>query len=92
MNFSLGVIFNIPAQIDGTKQKLKNLTNEIEIVSKNIIDYTPIIVGIMLLSYIILPLIILFLLYKLVRIIFVEKLFKQWYNIFSGGDIPWKSY
>ncbi|MBP6468755.1 MAG: hypothetical protein KA277_12210 [Fusobacteriaceae bacterium] len=70
-------IFNIPAQIDGTKQKLKNLTNEIEIVSKNIIDYTPIIVGIMLLSYIILPLIILFLLYKLVRIIFVEKLFKQ---------------
>lgn len=85
-------IFNIPAQIDGTKQKLKNLTNEIEIVSKNIIDYTPIIVGIMLLSYIILPLIILFLLYKLVKIIFVEKLFKQWYNIFSGGDIPWKSY
>ena len=85
-------IFNIPAQIDGTKQKLKNLTSEIEIVSKNIIDYTPIIIGIMLLSYIILPLIILFLLYKLVKIIFVEKLFKQWYNIFSGGDIPWKSY
>lgn len=70
-------IFNIPAQINGTKQKIKNLTNEIEIVSKNIIDYTPIIVGIMLLSYIILPLAILFLLYKLVRIIFVEKLLKQ---------------
>ena len=85
-------IFNLPAQVDGTKQKLKNLTDEIEIVSKNIVDYTPVIVGIMLLSYIILPLIILFLLYKLVRIIFVEKLFKQWYNIFSGGDIPWKSY
>jgi hypothetical protein len=31
-------------------------------------------------------------LYKLVKIIFVEKLFKQWYNMFSGGDIPWKSY
>ncbi|MFZ1420276.1 MAG: hypothetical protein WAR82_06910, partial [Leptotrichiaceae bacterium] len=70
-------IFNLPAQVDGTKQKLKNLTDEIEIVSKNIVDYTPVIVGIMLLSYIILPLIILFLLYKLVKIIFVEKLFKQ---------------
>lgn len=85
-------IFNIPAQINGTKQKIKNLTNEIEIVSKNIIDYTPIIVGIMLLSYIILPLAILFLLYKLVRIIFVEKLLKQWYNSLGGGDIPWENY
>ena len=55
-------IFNIPAQIDGTKGKIKDLTDEIENISKNLVNYTPIIVGIMLLSYIILPLIIMFIL------------------------------
>lgn len=70
-------IFNIPAQIDGTKGKIKDLTDEIENISKNLVNYTPIIVGIMLLSYIILPLIIMFILYKLVKIIFIEKLIKQ---------------
>ena len=55
-------IFNIPGQIESAKNRIDNFGKEINNVSQDLIENTPIIIGIMLLSYIILPLIIVFVL------------------------------
>jgi len=70
-------IFNIPGQIESTKNKFSNLGQEISNVSKDLADFTPVIIGITLLSYIIMPLLLLIFLYKLTKsqdgIYYVEK-------------------
>ena len=60
-------IFNIPGQIESTKNKFSNLGQEISNVSKDLADFTPVIIGITLLSYIIMPLLLLIFLYKLTK-------------------------
>ena len=69
-------IFNIPGQIESAKNKIDNFGKEINNVSQDMIENTPVIIGIMLLSYIILPLIIIFLLYNLIKIIFFPRISK----------------
>lgn len=69
-------IFNIPGQIESAKNKIDNFGKEINNVSQDMIENTPVIIGIMLLSYIILPLIIIFLLYNLIKIIFFSRISK----------------
>lgn len=69
-------IFNIPGQIESTKNKFSNLGNEISNVSKDLSDYTPVIIGITLLSYIIMPLLLLMFLYKMTKSLLLEKISK----------------
>ncbi|MDO5089010.1 MAG: hypothetical protein Q4D53_04410 [Leptotrichiaceae bacterium] len=69
-------LFNIPGQIESTKNKFSNLSQEIGNVSKDLADYTPVIIGITLMSYIILPLLLLIFLYKLTKSILLEKINK----------------
>ncbi len=69
-------IFNIPGQIESAKNRIDNFGKEINNVSQDLIENTPIIIGIMLLSYIILPLIIVFVLFKLMKMLFFEKIAK----------------
>ena len=69
-------IFNIPGQIESTKNKFSNLGNEISNVSKDLSDYTPVIIGITLLSYIIMPLLLLIFLYKMTKSLLLEKMGK----------------
>ena len=69
-------IFNIPSQIESTKNKFSNLGQEISNVSKDLADFTPVIIGITLLSYIIMPLLLLIFLYKLTKSLLLEKLSK----------------
>ncbi len=69
-------IFNIPGQIESTKNKFSNLGQEISNVSKDLADFTPVIIGITLLSYIIMPLLLLIFLYKLTKSLLLEKLSK----------------
>ena len=69
-------IFNIPGQIESAKSRIDNFGKEINNVSQDMIESTPVIIGIMLLSYIILPLIIIFLLYNLIKIIFFSRISK----------------
>lgn len=69
-------IFNIPGQIESTKNKFSNLGNEISNVSKDLSDYTPVIIGITLLSYIIMPLLLLIFLYKMTKSLLLEKIAK----------------
>lgn len=69
-------IFNIPGQIESTKNKFSNLGNEISNVSKDLSDYTPVIIGITLLSYIIMPLLLLIFLYKMTKSLLLEKIGK----------------
>lgn len=69
-------IFNIPGQIESTKSKFSNLGQEISNVSKDLADFTPVIIGITLLSYIIMPLLLLIFLYKLTKSLLLEKLSK----------------
>ena len=70
-------IFNIPGQIESTKNKFSNLGQEISNVSKDLADFTPVIIGITLLSYIIMPLLLLIFLYKLTKSLLLEKLSKK---------------
>ena len=69
-------IFNIPGQIESTKNKFSNLGNEMSNVSKDLSDYTPVIIGITLLSYIIMPLLLLMFLYKMTKSLLLEKISK----------------
>ncbi|RRD40927.1 hypothetical protein EII29_00295 [Leptotrichia sp. OH3620_COT-345] len=69
-------IFNIPGQIESTKNKFSNLSHEIANVSKDLADYTPVIIGITLMSYIIMPLLLLIFLYKLTKSVLLEKINK----------------
>ena len=69
-------IFNIPGQIESTKNKFSNLGNEISNVSKDLSDYTPVIIGITLLSYIIMPLLLLIFLYKMTKSLLLDKIGK----------------
>ena len=69
-------IFNIPGQIESTKNKFSNLGQEISNVSKDLADFTPVIIGITLVSYIIMPLLLLIFLYKLTKSLLLEKLSK----------------
>ncbi len=69
-------IFNIPGQFESTKEKINNLTEEIKIVSKSLVEYSPIIICIILLSYMIIPALLMFFLYKLIKIIFFDKMLK----------------
>ncbi len=67
-------IFNIPEQLESAKMKFNNLGKEINSVSQNLIENTPIIIGITLLSYLILPLLIAVLLYKFGKHVILEKI------------------
>ncbi len=69
-------IFNIPGQMESAKERFDSFGKEISNVSRNIADNTPIIIGITLLSYLILPLLIIFALYKLVKLVVVEEMSK----------------
>lgn len=69
-------IFNVPGQIESAKNRVDNFGKQINNVNQDLIENTPIIIGIMILSYIILPLLIIFLLYNLMKIIFFEKISK----------------
>ena len=69
-------LFNIPGQIESAKERFNGFGNEINNVSKSLTDNTPIIIGITLLSYLIIPLLVVVFLYKLMKDIFWEKLKK----------------
>ena len=69
-------LFNIPGQIESAKERFNSFGNEINNVSKSLTDNTPIIIGITLLSYLIIPLLVVVFLYKLMKDIFWEKLKK----------------
>ena len=69
-------LFNIPGQIESAKERFNGFGNEINNVSKSLTDNTPIIIGITLLSYLIMPLLVIVFLYKLMKDIFWEKLKK----------------
>ena len=69
-------IFNIPGQMESAKSRFDGFGKEISNVSKKLADNTPIIIGITLLSYIILPLIIVIFFYKLVKTIVLDKISK----------------
>ena len=67
-------IFNIPGQIDSAKVKIDNFSKEIEIISKDLVENTPVIIGIILLSSIILPLLIAIFLYMITKSIIFGKI------------------
>ncbi len=67
-------IFNIPGQIDSAKVKIDNFSKEIEIISKDLVENTPVIIGIILLSSIVFPLLIAILLYVVTKSIIFEKI------------------
>lgn len=69
-------LFNIPGQLESAKERFNGFGNEINNVSKSLTDNTPIIIGITLLSYLIMPLLVIVFLYKLMKDIFWEKLKK----------------
>ena len=69
-------LFNIPGQLESAKERFNGFGNEINNVSKSLTDNTPIIIGITLLSYLIMPLLVIIFLYKLMKDIFWEKLKK----------------
>lgn len=69
-------IFNIPAQVESAKERIGKFGKEITNVSNEMAENTPIIIGITLLSYLILPLIIAIFLYKLTKSLLLEKLTK----------------
>ena len=70
-------IFNIPGQIDSAKQKINNFSTEINNVSHSIMENAPIIIGILLLTSIVFPLLLMILLYKLTKSIIFEKILKS---------------
>ncbi|AMD94160.1 hypothetical protein [Leptotrichia sp. oral taxon 847] len=70
-------IFNIPGQIDSAKQKIDNFSKEINNISQSIMENTPIIIGIILLTTIIFPVLLMILLYKLTKSIIFEKMLKS---------------
>lgn len=70
-------IFNIPGQIDSAKQKINNFSTEINNVSHSIMENAPIIIGIILLTSIVFPLLLMILLYKLTKSIIFEKILKS---------------
>ena len=67
-------IFNIPGQIDSAKVKIDNFTKEINVISKDLVENTPVIIGIILLTSIVLPLLIAILLYVVTKSIDFEKI------------------
>jgi len=69
-------LFNIPGQLKSAKERFNGFGNEINNVSKSLTENTPIIIGITLLSYLIMPLLVIVFLYKLMKDIFWEKLKK----------------
>ena len=67
-------IFDVPGQINSTKEKVEDFNKEIVSVSKSLSENTPLIIGIMLLTTIILPILIILFLYKVTRIIIIKKI------------------
>ena len=67
-------IFDVPGQINSTKEKVEDFNKEIVSVSKSLSENTPLIIGIMLLSTIILPILIILFLYKVTRIMIIKKI------------------
>lgn len=67
-------IFNIPGQIDSAKVKIDNFSKEINVISKDLVENTPVIIGIILLTSIVLPLLIAILLYVATKSIVFEKI------------------
>ena len=67
-------IFNIPGQIDSAKVKIDNFSKEINVISKDLVENTPVIIGIILLTSIVLPLLIAILLYVVTKSIVFEKI------------------
>ena len=67
-------IFNIPGQIDSAKGKIDNFTKEINTISKDLVEDAPVIIGILLLTSIVLPLLIAILLYVITKSVIFEKL------------------
>ena len=67
-------IFNIPGQIDSAKVKIDNFTKEIDTISKDLVEDAPVIIGIILLTSIVFPLLIVILLYVVTKSIIFEKL------------------
>ena len=67
-------IFDVPGQITTTKEKVEDFNKEIVSVSKSLSENTPLIIGIMLLTTIILPILIILFLYKVTRIIIIKKI------------------
>ena len=67
-------IFNIPGQIDSAKVKIDNFTKEIDTISKDLVEDAPVIIGIILLTSIVFPLLIVILLYVVTKSIVFEKI------------------
>lgn len=67
-------IFDVPGQITSTKEKVEDFNKEIVSVSKSLSENTPLIIGIMLLTTIILPILIILFLYKVTRIMIIKKI------------------
>ena len=67
-------IFNIPGQIDSAKGKINNFTKEINTISNDLVEDAPVIIGILLLTSIVLPLLIAILLYVVTKSIVFEKI------------------
>ena len=67
-------IFDVPGQINNTKEKVEDFNKEIVSVSKSLSENTPLIIGIMLLTTIILPILIILFLYKVTRIMIIKKI------------------
>lgn len=67
-------IFDVPGQITSTKEKIEDFNKEIVSVSKSLSENTPLIIGIMLLTTIILPILIILFLYKVTRIMIIKKI------------------
>ena len=67
-------IFNIPGQIDSAKVKIDNFTKEIDTISKDLVEDAPVIIGIILLTSIVFPLLIVILLYVVTKSIIFEKI------------------
>ena len=67
-------IFDVPGQINSTKEKVEDFNKEIVSVSKSLSENTPLIIGIMLLTTIILPILIILFLYKVTRIMIIKKI------------------
>lgn len=67
-------IFDVQGQINSTKEKVEDFNKEIVSVSKSLSENTPLIIGIMLLTTIILPILIILFLYKVTRIMIIKKI------------------
>ena len=67
-------IFDVPGQINSTKEKVEDFNKEIVSVSKSLSENTPLIIGIMLFTTIILPILIILFLYKVTRIMIIKKI------------------